>query len=385
MKTIILLLLNVCLTTLLNAQISKTVNLSTQGELSTTLTPNELATITDLSITGLVDARDFKTMRDSMPILTIVNLTGASITSYTGANGPDWNTTNYETNLIPARSFINKSTITTIAFPQATTEIGEFAFSGCNKLTQVYLNSSLTTIGDFVFNSCEKMTQITLPTSITSIGSDVFADCTRLTTITIPPLVTNLKGNLFENNYGLQTVSLSEGLTSIGGYLFFECNSISTITIPSTVTFIGSSAFWECYGLSTVYCLATNPANISISSNAFEHAEISNSILYVPANTKALYEVADVWKDFGTIVEIISTTNPIPSKFEPLNVYLNANSQILNVDAGNAQTRLTITNLSGRNVLTKIVSGQSSLNIGYLNNGLYLVTVNGKTTRFMKK
>ncbi|MCF8362068.1 MAG: T9SS type A sorting domain-containing protein [Prolixibacteraceae bacterium] len=51
------------------AQNSNTINLETAGTLSSALTSVEKNSINDLTITGNIDARDFKTMRDGMEIL----------------------------------------------------------------------------------------------------------------------------------------------------------------------------------------------------------------------------------------------------------------------------------------------------------------------------
>ncbi|MEI6143030.1 MAG: hypothetical protein WCP85_27375, partial [Mariniphaga sp.] len=53
---------------ILNAQLPKTASV-TPGSLGTTLTAIELNTVTNLTLTGTVDARDFKTLRDNMPVL----------------------------------------------------------------------------------------------------------------------------------------------------------------------------------------------------------------------------------------------------------------------------------------------------------------------------
>ena len=61
MKRTILILICLSLTLILYAQVSKTVN-NTAGDLASALTPVEKVTITDLIITGTIDASDFKTM-----------------------------------------------------------------------------------------------------------------------------------------------------------------------------------------------------------------------------------------------------------------------------------------------------------------------------------
>ena len=81
MKTIILLLFSLCYTVMLQAQVSKTV-IVTPGGLSTALTPRELNTITNLTLTGTIDARNFKTMKDNMPVLAELDLSKVSIVEY---------------------------------------------------------------------------------------------------------------------------------------------------------------------------------------------------------------------------------------------------------------------------------------------------------------
>lgn len=105
MKKIILLSLCVFQLLLLQAQVVKTVNLTTSGTLSTTLSNVDKNTITNLTINGFIDARDFKTMRDSMLNLGIIDLTGAHIAAYSGSNGTDINGMDYAKNEIPQFAF----------------------------------------------------------------------------------------------------------------------------------------------------------------------------------------------------------------------------------------------------------------------------------------
>lgn len=51
---------------LIIAQTDKRLNVTSAGTLGTLLTENEKATITNLYLTGVIDARDFKTIRDQI-------------------------------------------------------------------------------------------------------------------------------------------------------------------------------------------------------------------------------------------------------------------------------------------------------------------------------
>ena len=103
-------LLYLCLGLLITAQsqTAKTIQVNSSGTLGSLLTTTEKSTITNLVLTGKIDARDFKTMRDSMPLLSVLDMGNASISSYTGTNGtnPDsYSSTTYSSNTIPQYAF----------------------------------------------------------------------------------------------------------------------------------------------------------------------------------------------------------------------------------------------------------------------------------------
>lgn len=140
---------------MLHAQVSKTVNV-TAGGLSTALTPTEKSTVTNLKVTGTIDYRDFLTMRDNMPLLAVIDLSGAVVTAYS----------NYPANSIPYDSFYDysivkgKTSLRTFIFPSLITNIGQFAFAGCSSMTSVTIPSSVTSIDQSAFRNCISLTSI---------------------------------------------------------------------------------------------------------------------------------------------------------------------------------------------------------------------------------
>ncbi|MDR1980855.1 MAG: hypothetical protein LBQ39_04435, partial [Tannerellaceae bacterium] len=80
--------------------------------------------------------------------------------------------------------------------------------------------------------------------------------------------------------------------------LYCENNQLTTLDVShSTVTFWWGLNF-RSNPLTDVTVGSTPPNNVVI-----DDMPLSSITLHVPAGTKALYQAADVWKDFGTIVE----------------------------------------------------------------------------------
>jgi len=95
---------------LINAQVSKSVFIPAGG-LSQALTTNEKNTITNITITGNIDTRDFQTMKSNMPALVVIDLSGVMIAN----------------NEIPESALSGKDKLTTILLPQSLITIGKSA------------------------------------------------------------------------------------------------------------------------------------------------------------------------------------------------------------------------------------------------------------------
>src|SRR5450759_2302489 len=101
MKYLSLIIICLFATVSLQAQVSKNVNI-TPGGLVSAMTSAEKTTVTNLTVTGTIDARDFKTMRDSLTVLSAVDLSGVTTAAYTGTEGTyDSSSINYLANEIP--------------------------------------------------------------------------------------------------------------------------------------------------------------------------------------------------------------------------------------------------------------------------------------------
>lgn len=264
MKFITLLFTFLFVTLLVDAQVSKTVEL-TAGTLSTTLTDEELSAITDLTITGTMDARDFRTIRDSMGYIAVLDISEVNIVAYEGMDGTNNYGNQYDTwgrfpeDEIPIGSFSEKVSLTAIEFPLSCQSIATAAFSQCTRLAG----------------------ELQLPASISRIGVNAFILCSSLTGhVSIPPLVTVLESGTFS-----------------------QCTGITSVTIPPAVQRIESGVFSGCTGLQLIEVQLLTPVLITPNQGVFNGVDMGNCTLQVPYGTKELYESAQVWNEFSNIVE----------------------------------------------------------------------------------
>lgn len=94
-------------------------------------------------------------------------------------------------------------------------------------------------------------------------------------------------------------ISRTSGFSTIPAYTF-EYVSASTIVLPSTVSALSYSVFVGCNNLSSIVCYATEPP-VCDASAFRDFSNMSVCTVYVPAESMALYEDADSWKEFSIL------------------------------------------------------------------------------------
>jgi hypothetical protein len=247
--------------------------------------------------------------------------------------------------------------LTSVIIPNSVKVIESGAFAICLNLTDVTIGNGVTEIGWNAFYGCESLTSVNIPNSVTEIGTSAFGYCSRLNAITVDGSNTafsSIDGVLFNKdktiliqcpegktgksydipssvkeiewcafwNSSLTAVNIPNSVTRIGMSAFESCRNLKAVIIPNSVTEIEYEAFFDCDSLRSVTVGWATP--LTISSDLFEGVPLSTATLHVPAGTKALYATADVWKDFGTILEDAGVdTETIPSAEMQVRMYGN--------------------------------------------------------------
>ena len=189
-------------------------------------TPGNLASliddtsITSLTVTGQMDARDFKFIADELDELTTVDLSGATIVSYSNHAKPLFNNeVDYPENCIPPMAFFGKK-ITQITLAPNITGIGMAAFAGCKNLESFTFPENLDSIAAYAF-SAAKIGRLYLPESVRVLGEGAFSNITTLATASIKPATEMaLPKSAFEGCTSVNTITLGPNVTAIGERAF---------------------------------------------------------------------------------------------------------------------------------------------------------------------
>ncbi len=145
--------------------------------------------------------------------------------------------------------------VRTVKISEGVTSLGEYAFSGCSRLTDTIIPECVKSIGGHVFDGCSDLTNVTIPESVTSIGSRAFYDTAFYNNEdNWENGVLYCGNNLLAAKTDLSSAyTVKEGTKVIGGSAFYGLGGLTSVTIPSSVTIIESEAFSGCSGLADVY------------------------------------------------------------------------------------------------------------------------------------
>ena len=146
----------------------------------------------------------------------------------------------------------NRGSIVKVAIADGITHIGNSTFA-YSAFPSVDIPQSVTSIGDFAFTGCFKLSSVSMPNTVASLGDAVFYRCSKLTSIELGSRLSTIGRSCFEST-GLTAITLPARVTSIGEQAFASCEDLKYIVITGTnLRSIGANAFKNCISLTDIY------------------------------------------------------------------------------------------------------------------------------------
>ena len=293
---------------------SVTVNLTREGTLAEKVLEqaSSLATVTELTVTGKINADDWNCIVVQMTGLSKLDLHGSHASFETMSNinsnisslslptgikkfgsgsynriGQNLKTClfNEDLEVISSMAF-ERSQIATVVLPKKLKSIGEEAFSesSVNSVDFSEVENGDIELGYGVFSNCRNLTSISLPEGMKSISGDEYREyrgmfycCTSLSNVHIPSTIEILDDAVFYGCTSIRSIELPSSLKVIGQYVFYGCTNLNLINIPFGVREIGSSAFSGCSSLNDIDL----PSSIEhIKSGAFSNCTSLSEISF---------------------------------------------------------------------------------------------------------
>ena len=253
---------------------------------------------------------------------------------------------------IASQAFRGCTGLQTLVIPSNITEVGEEAFSGCTSLTELTIQGS-SRLDSRAFNRCEGLRKVNIGTSapslqytsqkmLSTLNSNVefyvyygpFYGCTNIETVNVASL------NAYCNIYGVEYLSLTSYSDRILGIMYPQyksykltvngeepangkvaipagtarlykgsfkyCNNVTSLVLPVSTPTIDEEAIGNT--VNNIECLSSNPSYLYESSIGLDASSRETMTLTVPFGSKAAYQNANYWKEFGTIEETTFVT-----------------------------------------------------------------------------
>ena len=166
--------------------------------------------------------------------------------------------TKYTVTGIDEMAFFYNESLKMVTVPATVTLIGDYAFAGCDSLTDiVVIDTNLNYLSlDGVLYAKDTTVLVCYPMGKTATGFSVhdsvrvlakgaFMRNLSLVSVVLPPLLETIGDYAFTYCEALTTLNKCDSLTALGDYAFANCGALTALNISDTLISIGEYAFAE--------------------------------------------------------------------------------------------------------------------------------------------
>ena len=225
---------------------------STAGYLKDSIAAShkDIAMVKRMKVTGTINARDFRIMRDSMPNLMALNLKDVRIKgvySYIFGGEECW-PDKAEDDVLPGFCFKYKKTLTSIVLPDVLKRIDAEAFFHSGLTGSLNIPEGVVEIDESAFAGNDFTGVLTLPSTLKKIGSNAFSLAGFKCPLNLPDGIEEIgSGCFYDCRYLYGNLILPSHLKKIGSSAFAYCENLrGDLVIPESLTVIPTNTFTQC-------------------------------------------------------------------------------------------------------------------------------------------
>lgn len=147
--------------------------------------------------------------------------------------------------VIGAEAFNGFAHLVHVEFPNGLASIEEYAFAGCSALEEIDLfKTNVSYMGNYAFTGCRKITSFKFSPGLLEIPEGCCEGCWNLVNLQLPGRVRTIGDKGFSACRSLSSVNTKSSLTRLGTWAFANCN-ISSIELRG-ILYYGECVFEDC-------------------------------------------------------------------------------------------------------------------------------------------
>ncbi|MFM2290426.1 MAG: hypothetical protein RIS29_239 [Bacteroidota bacterium] len=295
-------------------------------------------TLSNLVLTGNLDARDFETLKANYySTLKVLDISEVNIKGFTGKLNENSEIESFPPNEVPG---IHNFDLTTVILPTSATSIREFAFSSMPNLTTIIFPPNIKRIGNCAFYKSPNLhSSILLPSTFEYIGSGAFNYCNKIgeiqfeqpnnhfifesnevvysankdTLLYMPPYFKGkyrirpetkvIRPLTLSGIEGLTSLTLSDSLTNIGNRAFADCTNLSWLNIKKCNLRNGINAFDRCTKIDTIYAGYSKQYIVGLHTGLISVKKASCKV-FVPTDSIQAFRQHEEWGRYTHLYEV---------------------------------------------------------------------------------
>lgn len=143
-------------------------------------------------------------------------------------------------------AFFMMQEIMSVTLASTVKTIGDWAFTGCEKLVLLDLGTGVEEIGESAFEYCISLSSIRLPDSLRILCFRAFYRCEKLVSVTVPQHVSKMEPSVFAYCFNLRNATVLADVKMLPIWTFYGCKSLESVSLAPVIQEVGANAFYEC-------------------------------------------------------------------------------------------------------------------------------------------